>query len=56
MSGAAGCFSGISATIASVVNTMEAIEAEFCRAERTTLAGSIIPAAIISWYSPLMAL
>jgi chaperonin GroEL len=34
--------------IASVVNTIEAILAAFCTAERVTLAGSIIPALIIS--------
>ena len=33
----------------------EATEAAFCRAERTTLAGSTMPAASMSQYSPLWA-
>ena len=41
--GIAGCFSGISATTASVVRMFFAIEAEFCSAERVTIVGSMIP-------------
>ncbi len=43
--GAAGFFSGMSATMASVVSIREAIDAAFCRAVRVTLVGSITPAA-----------
>ena len=44
--GMAGSFfsSGISATSASVVSSSDAIDAAFCRAERTTLVGSMTPA------------
>ena len=44
--GAAGSF--LSATRLSVVRTIEATEAAFCRAERFTLVGSTMPLAIIS--------
>jgi hypothetical protein len=44
--------SGLSATIASVVINSPAIEAASCNATRTTLVGSIIPAATMSLYSP----
>ena len=37
-------FSGLSATMASVVSSRPAMEAAFCRAERVTLAGSMTPA------------
>ena len=53
---AADFFSGFSTTMASVVKTKPAMEAAFCKAERTTLAGSIIPAAIKSSNSPVAAL
>ena len=43
--------SGFSATMASVVSSMPATEAAFCKAVRTTLAGSIIPALNRSSYS-----
>ena len=46
--GIGGFFSGLSATRTSVVKTMPATEPAFCRAERTTLAGSTIPAEIMS--------
>ncbi len=46
MAGAA--FSGLSATTASVVRNSAAIDAAFCSAERVTLAGSIMPSAIMS--------
>ena len=52
----AGFSSGISATIASVVNNMEAIDKAFSKAHVTTLVGSKIPAANISTYSPVNAL
>ena len=55
-SAAASFFSGISATMHSVVSTMPAIEAAFCKPERVTLAGSTMPAASMSTYSPLAAL
>ena len=45
--------SGLSATRDSVVSTMAATEAAFSRAERVTLAGSTMPAAIMSTYSSL---
>src|SRR5919201_4169738 len=51
-----GSFSGISATIASVVRMFLAIEAAFWSAERVTIAGSITPAATRSSISPLAAL
>ena len=41
---------------ASVVRKSAAIDAAFCNAERVTFAGSIIPALIISTYSPVAAL
>src|SRR5246127_4160567 len=44
--------SGLSATIASVVINSPATEAASCSATRTTLVGSIIPAATMSLYSP----
>ena len=37
-------FSGLSATMHSVVRMFLAIEAAFCSAERVTLAGSMMPA------------
>ncbi len=37
--GAADCFSGASATTASVVRMFLAMEAAFCSAERVTMAG-----------------
>src|SRR5207247_5561716 len=49
-------FSGISATIASVVRMFLAIDAAFCSAERVTIAGSITPAATRSSISPVAAL
>ena len=51
--GAAGAGAGsfLSATSDSVVSTIAATEAAFCRAERVTLVGSTIPAAIMSPYS-----
>ena len=52
--GAAGAaFSGRSATRDSVVSTIAETEAAFSRAERVTLAGSMIPAATMSQYSSL---
>src|SRR5207248_7202597 len=47
----AGCFSGASATIASVVRMFFAIDAAFCSAERTTIVGSVIPALTRSSYT-----
>src|SRR5690348_9547795 len=44
--------SGLSATIPSVVINSPATEAASCSATRTTLVGSIIPAATMSLYSP----
>ena len=58
MSGApdgAGCFSGLSATMASVVTSNPAIDAASCSAVRTTLVGSMIPAFTMSVYSPFCA-
>jgi hypothetical protein len=52
----AGAFSGLSATTASVVRNSAAIDAAFCSAERVTLAGSMMPSAIMSTYSPVAAL
>ena len=46
--GMAGAFSGLSATTASVVRNSAAIDAAFCRAERVTFAGSMMPSAIMS--------
>ena len=51
----AGFFSGLSATTASVVRNSAAIDAAFCSAERVTLAGSMMPAASRSTYSPFAA-
>ena len=51
----AGFFSGLSAITASVVKNSAAIDAAFCNAERVTFAGSIIPALIMSTYSPVAA-
>ena len=48
-------FSGRSATIASVVISSAATEAASCNAVRTTLVGSMMPAAIRSLYSPVCA-
>ena len=45
MAGMAGCSSLMSARAHSVVRNMPATEAAFCRATRTTLVGSITPAA-----------
>ncbi len=53
--GAAEAFSGLSAMTASVVRNRAAIEAAFCSAERVTLAGSMMPVAIRSTYSPVAA-
>jgi len=53
MGGAGGVGSFLSATRLSVVSTMAAMEAAFCRALRVTLVGSTIPAGIISQYSSL---
>ena len=47
---------GMSEIKHSVVRSIAAIEAAFCRAERVTLAGSTIPAAIISSYTSVKAL
>src|SRR2546422_1042267 len=49
----APCFSGASATIASVVRMFFAIDAAFCSAERVTMVGSMIPALTRSVYSPV---
>ena len=48
--GAAGAFSfsGFSAITASVVRNRPAMDAAFCRAERVTFAGSMIPVANMS--------
>ena len=48
--------SGISLTSASVVSISPAIDAAFCRAERTTLVGSMMPALTRSWYFSFWAL
>src|SRR5699024_570807 len=53
---AAPAGSGLSATTASVVRKSAAMEAAFCRAERVTLTGSLMPAARRSSYSPVAAL
>lgn len=54
ISGEAGAAGGVgslmSATRDSVVSTMEATEAAFCRAERVTFVGSTTPASNISTY------
>src|SRR5699024_3938589 len=52
--GASG--SGIVATAASVVNSKADTDAAFCKAERVTFVGSIIPASIMSTSSPVNAL
>ena len=49
-------FSGLSAMTASVVRNSAAIDAAFCSAERVTFAGSMMPAAMRSTYSPVAAL
>src|SRR4029453_9000855 len=54
--GGAFSFSGFSATTASVVRNRAAIDAAFCRAERVTLVGSMMPALNMSSYSPVAAL
>ena len=46
-------FSGFSAMTASVVRKSAAMEAAFCSAERVTFAGSMMPSAIMSTYSPV---
>ncbi len=46
-------FSGTSATMNSVVRMFLAIEAAFCRAERVTMEGSMMPALTMSSYSPV---
>jgi len=46
-------FSGISVTKHSVVISRPATEAEFCRAARVTLVGSMMPASSMSTYSPV---
>ena len=52
----AGFFSGISATMASVVSISEAMDAAFCSAVRVTLVGSITPATTRSSYVSVWAL
>jgi len=47
--------SGFSATMHSVVRMFLAIDAAFCRAERVTMAGSMMPALTMSSYSPVSA-
>ena len=54
--GAAAFGSGISDTRASVVRSREAMDAAFCRAERTTLVGSMTPASTRFSYSSVRAL
>src|SRR5262249_56982363 len=54
--GAAGLSSGFSATMHSVVSSRLATEAAFCRALRTTLVGSMMPAFVRSSNSSLAAL
>ena len=56
IAGAPDFFSGISATMASVVISRPATEAASWRAMRTTFAGSITPAWTRSPYSPVWAL
>ena len=55
MGGAADCFFGSSATIASVVMSRPATDAAPCNAARTTLVGSMMPFDIRLTYSPLCA-
>ena len=54
--GPAEAFSGCSATSASVLRISPAMLAAFCNAERVTLAGSTMPCATRSPYSPVAAL
>src|SRR5436190_1905975 len=49
------CFFGTSATIASVVIRRPATELASCRAQRTTLVGSMMPLETILTYSPVWA-
>ena len=56
IAGAGATGSGLLATTASVVNIKLATDAAFCRAERLTLTGSIIPASIMLTHSPVAAL
>src|SRR5213594_4636953 len=51
MEGSAFSASGTSVMSASVVSRRDAIEAAFCRATRSTLVGSMIPACNMSTYS-----
>src|SRR5439155_590400 len=51
MEGSAFSASGMSVMSASVVSSRDAIDAAFCRATRSTLVGSMIPACIMSTYS-----
>ena len=53
--GMAGFSFGSSATMASVVTSRPATEAASCSAARTTLAGSMMPASIMSTYSSFWA-
>jgi len=53
--GAAGSGWGMSVTRDSVVRTMAATEVAFCRAERVTLVGSVMPRSSMSVYSSLAA-
>src|SRR5699024_3248295 len=53
---AGAAFSGLSAMTASVVRKSPAMEPAFCSALRVTLAGSMMPSAIMSTYSPVAAL
>ena len=46
-------FSGLSATMTSVVRMFLAMEAAFCRADLVTMAGSMMPALTMSSYSPV---
>ena len=56
IAGAAADFSsGISVMSASVVSSSDAIDAAFCSATRSTYAGSMMPAFIMSTYSMLSA-
>ena len=54
--GMADFSSGFSATMASVVSKRPAMDAAFCKAVRTTLVGSTIPAFIRSSYCSVAAL
>jgi hypothetical protein len=53
MGGAGGSFWGLFVTTVSVVIRREATLAAFCKANRTTLVGSMTPASILSTYSSL---